>query len=487
VAFNPKTIAVVGASTKPQWMGGTTFIANLQQLGFPGRIYPINPKAEGMEIRGLKAYPSLVSVPEPIDLVIVSTPAAQVPSVLEDCIAANARNIHIFTAGFDETGEEEGKRLGAKIREIAQRGGLRIVGPNCMGLHVPKARISTLEQAATESGPVAFLSQSGGHAGQFVGTAPIHGIHFSKVISFGNALTLDSTDFLEYLATDPETKIITMYLEGVKDGGRLTRLVKEINPQKPVIIWKGGLTESGGRAVASHTGSLGGTEAIWDGFFKQTGAVRVDSLEELTDVTMTFLYLSHPPKGRRVALMGAGGGNSVAGADVCSRAGLEMPTLTEETRKILREFIPPEGTIIRNPLDIGMVLMDITLLERALEPIASDPLIDAIIFALPIGLFGMRPGATAQAQETQPQEDVYQRQITILSKFSKGSPHRKPVVVVLQLWRGGVGGAAGQRARLQAEFIRAGIPAYPSLERASRALAKFIQYHEFQGQLAEGL
>ena len=160
--------------------------------------------------------------------------------MLEDCIAANARNIHVFTAGFEETGEEEGEQLGEKIREIAQRGGLRIVGPNCMGLYVPNARLSYWPEGCTEGGSVSFLSQSGRLAQDWAEYAQWCGICFSKVISYGNACTLDCTDFLDYLATDPETKIVGMYLEGVSDGHKLTRQVKEINQTKPVVMWKGG-------------------------------------------------------------------------------------------------------------------------------------------------------------------------------------------------------------------------------------------------------
>ncbi|MDY6842836.1 MAG: CoA-binding protein, partial [Thermodesulfobacteriota bacterium] len=265
-AFNPKAIAVVGVSAidpdslpKGRFLGGLGFVQNLKERGFSGRIYPINPKAK--EIAGLKVYPNVASVPEPVDLVVVAVPAKALASVFEDCIAANAKNIHVFTAGFEETGEEEGKRLGQEIKEIAQRGGLRIVGPNCMGLYVPSARLAMWHEGCTQGGAVAFLSQSGRIAQDYVEYAQGCGIKFSKVISYGNALTLDCTDFLEYLAHDPETRIIGMYLEGLKDGRRLTEQIKKINSDKPVIIWKGGLTEPGSRAVSSHTASMAGEMA----------------------------------------------------------------------------------------------------------------------------------------------------------------------------------------------------------------------------------
>ncbi|MFC2018320.1 CoA-binding protein, partial [Chloroflexota bacterium] len=292
--FYPQTVAIVGASGSDFGAlpsGG--FIRNFQKLGFEGRIYPVNPRLK--EMLGLSAYPNLISIPESLDLVIICTPAREVPAVLEDCIAANAKNIHIFSAGFGESGEKEGAALEEKIREIALQGELRVVGPNCMGINVPRAMMQTIHEFPIHRGNVAFLSQSGGHAIQFTGYAAGFGIGFSKIISYGNGCIMDSPEFLEYLATDPETSIITMYLEGVQDGRKLIKKVSEINPTKPVIVWKGGKSEWGSRAASSHTGSLAGNRAVWDSFFKQTGAVSVNSLDELADVTMTFLYLTPPP------------------------------------------------------------------------------------------------------------------------------------------------------------------------------------------------
>ena len=480
VAFHPATVAVVGVSRRPHVFD---FVEHLQAAGYSGRIYPINPRAGGEEHRGLKFYPDLVSVPEPIDLVIVSTPRETVPDVLEDCIAANAKNIHIFAAGFKEVGDEKGIELERRVVEIARRGGLRIVGPNCMGLHVPASRITTWEELDPQSGPVGFISQSGGHAGQLVRDGARLGIRFSKVISYGNAAVMDSTDFLEYLAKDPETELICMYLEGVREGGRFTSMVKEVNRTKPVLVWKGGLTESGSRAVASHTGSLGGEKQVWDAFYRQTGAVRVDGLDELLDTLTAFLHF-RLPAGRRVALIGAGGGNSVDGADTCARAGLELPTLTGPTLEVLGSFIPPEGTIIRNPLDIGVVLMDINMLLRSLDPIASDPLIDSLIFALPLGMIPRdtddRGGQSARLARMGVAWDALRRAVmSTLIGFHSENRHGKPLVIVLQ--QSAAGFLSTEYEPLYRELLDAGVPVYFSLERAVRAMARLIQYHEFRG------
>jgi acyl-CoA synthetase (NDP forming) len=224
--FLPRSIAVTGVPREmpPGWPG---LFGCMQDFGYPGRLYPINPKAD--EINGVKAYPSLAALPEKVDLVLVSVPAPFVPANLRECIATGHRDIHIFSAGFKETGEEEGIRLQQEIEQIAVEGGLNVIGPNCMGLYVPKSRITTWTSAEDNAGPVAFVSQSGGHAQDLTHYANQFNIGFSKVISYGNALTLDSTDFLAYLRNDEETQVICMYLEGVKDGQKLARLVTEIN------------------------------------------------------------------------------------------------------------------------------------------------------------------------------------------------------------------------------------------------------------------
>jgi len=467
-AFNPRAIAIVGISeTNIDSNPGIGFIRNFQKLGFEGRLYPIHPKLK--EILGLPVYSNITSVPEPLDLVIVSTPAKEVPAVLESCIVTNARNVHIFTAGFRESGEEEGKKLEEKLKEIALRGNLRIVGPNCMGINVPRAKLQTIHNFPIERGSVAFLTQSGGHAIQFSNYAPKFGIGFSKIISYGNGCIMDSTDFLEYLATDPETSVITMYIEGVNDGIKLMRQVKEINLTKPVIIWKGGRSDLGVRAASSHTGTLAGNLDAWDSFFKQTGAVPVNSLDELTDVTMTFLHMTTLP-GRRIGLLLGGGGRGVAAADICAAEKLELPILTLDTRKQLSSLIPLAGNSIRNPIDAYSILINPSLLEQVLEIIAADPLLDIILIDLDINtLMDMSPKLTRKMER-------------IMISFSNKYSSKKSLAAILGT-SGGKPGISAERSRLQKEFSQAGIGAYRTMPRACRALNKFIVYEEFQKKL----
>jgi len=446
--------------------GGNNFIRLFQRLGFTGRIYPVHPRAS--EVLGLRAYPSLTSIPEPIDLVVVSVPASEVPHVLEDCIGSDVRNVHVFTAGFGETGEEEGNRLEQRIAEIARRGGLRIIGPNCLGLHVPAAKMSIWDGVPRESGSVAFISQSGGHCLQITSYAAQYGIRFSKVISFGNGTVLDSTDFLEYLANDSETEIISLYIEGVRDGRRLLELVRDVNRAKPVIILKGGGTKPGSRAAASHTGSLAGDTAIWDAFFKQTGAVRVDYLDELVEVISTFSHL-RPPRGNRVAVILGGGGYGVVAADSFAREGLDVPILDNETRRELSHIVPAAGSSVRNPLDIAIARYDLRLLQQIMEIVGHDPQID--IFVITYALEALYDNDSEQMHKLGP----------YICKFATEiAPHLAVVAVPdAPALRPPV---KAEQRRLENVLPECGVPVYRTIPRAARALAKFAAYYKFKNE-----
>jgi acyl-CoA synthetase (NDP forming) len=465
VMVQAKSIAVVGA-TRPRVGGFPGMFSNVIAFGFPGRLYPLNPNTE--EISGYKTFPDLVSLPEPVDLVIISVPAPRVPEALKDCIASGNKNIHIFTSGFKETGEEEGHRLQNEIEKIAQEGGLRVIGPNCMGLYVPESRIVTWTGASEKTGPVAFVSQSGGNAGDFTSYAASRfGIYFSKVFSYGNALTLDSTDFLEYLSRDDQTRIIAMYLEGVKNGRRLFQQITEINRKKPVIIMKGGLTDSGARAVASHTGSLAGGDKIWKAFFRQSGSVQVDSLEEMTDVTLAFLNLGES-RGKRVAVIGTGGGVGVAAADSCAKVGLDLPALPIALMNKLREFIPPAGNMIRNPIDAHLVFLQLDLLGQTLKLLSAGSTIDMFVIALHLDWLS---------------ENGTENQVEKIARYIAGEArkhtHNLPLVVV---WRQYQPNPDLRQSRIILEqiLLEAGVPVYEGLPRAFLVLSKLAEYHQFR-------
>ncbi len=461
--FDPKTVAVVGAPRRrpPGWPG---IFGSLRDYGYQGRLYPINPSAP--EVEGIKSYPDLVSVPEPVDLVIISVPAPAVPAALRDCIASGNRNVHIFTAGFKETGEEEGMRLHGEIESIARDGGLHVIGPNCMGVFVPSRRLVTWIGAPEKSGPVAFVSQSGGHAQDFTNFSARLGIGFSKVISFGNALTLDSPDFLEYLADDPDTEIITMYLEGVKDGRRLIEQVSRINPIKPVIILKAGLTEAGTKAVASHTGSMAGGGQIWDAFFKETGAIRAHSLEDMAFLALAFRHLK-TTRGSRVAVIGHGGGIAVSAADACSNAGLEMPPFSRATEQALRAFIPAGGNIIKNPIDAMPIFRDLEIFRAMIDVVSSEPQIDMLIVSLSLDwLYNVDKGQQIQKVTDYLAGPVAERL------------HGKPLVASWRTYRNDPA-IREVGCRLEKQLLESGIPVYRGFEQASMTLARWACYHRF--------
>ncbi|MBN1382427.1 MAG: acetate--CoA ligase family protein [Deltaproteobacteria bacterium] len=463
--FHPASLAVIGAA-RSRRNGFPGMFGCIAEFGFAGRLYPINPMAG--EVDGYKAYPNLVSLPEKVDLVIISVPAPAVPNALRDCVASGCRNVHIFTAGFKETGEEEGISLQKEIEQIAVEGGLRVIGPNCMGLYVPKSRLLTWLYASKESGPVTFVSQSGGHAQDFTHyVTSKFGIGFNKAISFGNALTLDSTDFLSYLAHDDETQIITMYLEGVKDGRRLLRLVSDINREKPVILLKGGLTEAGARAVASHTGSLAGGEKIWKAFYRQTGAVKVDSLEQMADVVMGFRYLGEA-KGPGVAVIGTGGGVGVAAADNCANVGLDLIPLPEDMRRKIRDFTPSAGTMIRNPIDNHYAFMDLNILSKTLNLLSEAPYMDMFVLALHLDWFFTVDNGVQ-----------IKKIANYIIQKAKQDTKGKPLVVVWRQYQP-VPEIEKARDRFVEKLLKAGVPTYEGLPRAVFVLSKLYEYYKFR-------
>ena len=460
--FPPRTVAIVGVSRNETMnhpgYTGTRILRMLKDSGFQGCLYPVNPKAD--LIQDLKVYPNLASIPEPLDLVIITVPAESVTQVLEECAEVKALNVQICTSGFGETGDEDAIRMEREIRDIALEGGLRVIGPNCMGFHVPSVRMRIFEDVSLDRGPIAFLSQSGGHVRMFLKHGADFGFGSSKIVSFGNALLMDATDFLEYLATDPETRIISMYLEGIKDGRRLLDLCRQLSPVKPVIIWKGGLTDSGARAAVSHTGSLAGDRQIWDAFFKQTGAISVSSIEEIAEITMTLLHLK-PSQGRRAVVLSSGGGNNVATGDICAEEGLDVPALSQQTIAKLREFVSLVNQGIMNPLDVPAVLANVSRLERALTVLAAEPQIDIIIIHM---------GAEFLAWPLAGAIPEFKKCILDMNQKEGG---KTTVVAMCEEYR------HEHTEKYARELRNSGIVAFGSLRRACRALNRFAGYHEF--------
>ncbi|MBN2098133.1 MAG: PAS domain S-box protein [Dehalococcoidia bacterium] len=351
--FHPQSIAVVGISADlPKfWMRQLYFDA-LVRSGYPGRLYLVNPK--GGELEGYPIYRMLTDVPGPVDHVVASIPAKFTPGLMEECRTKGVKVVHVFASGFAETGETDRIALQDQLVEIARRGNIRIIGPNCLGIYYPKGKIGLSPDFPREAGAMGFLCQSGGNTDFMVRLAAARGLRFSKVVSYGNACDINECDLIDYFAADPETEVIAAYIEGVSDGRRFAQVVKKAASLKPVVIYKGGYTEGGLRAAASHTGSLAGTDAVWDGVVRQAGAIRVHSIEEMVDMLVALLRMK-PPEGPNACVVGTGGGASVMATDEVERAGLRLPPMPPEIRERLKEFIDLANSMLRNPIDAGPV------------------------------------------------------------------------------------------------------------------------------------
>jgi acyl-CoA synthetase (NDP forming) len=330
-----------------------------------------------------------------------------------------------------------------------------------------------------ESGPVGFLSQSGGNAGDMVYSAVRRGIRFSKVISYGNAADLNECDFLEYLAEDPETAIIAAYIEGVRGGPRFFRAMRRASERKPVVVLKGGRTEGGNRAAFSHTGSLAGSADVFSTLVKQVGAVRVDSVEELVDVTVAFRFLEPPPAGRGAAVVGVGGGYSVFAADEVNEAGLELPRLSESVQEELRDFTPVAGTSVRNPIDT-LAMMNPRELTDTVRIVAGDPRVDIILFHIALGWGPWRrmqgPVATTFDPATMVRAiaDAVAR-----ARDASGKPVAAAVRIPLDIE------SMEHTLAFQERCWQNGLPVFLGIPRAANAIAKVIAWREMHETLSD--
>ncbi len=351
--FHPHSIALVGISADlPKFWIKQLYFNALLQSEYPGQIYLVNPK--GGELEGFSIYRTLTEIPGQVDHVVVSIPARFTPALMEECLLKGVKVVHMFASGFAETGEPDRIDLQNQLVEIARRGNMRIIGPNCLGIYYPKGKIGLSPDFPKDPGPIGFLCQSGGNVDFMVRLATARGLRFSKVVSYGNACDINECDLLDYLGGDPETEVIAAYIEGVTDGRRFARTIKKAASAKPVVIFKGGYTAGGLMAAASHTGALAGTDAVWEGVVRQAGAIRVYSIEEMVDMLVALLRMK-PPKGPKTCVIGNGGGASVMATDEIERAGLQMARMPPEIRDRLKEFIDLANSMLRNPIDAGPV------------------------------------------------------------------------------------------------------------------------------------
>jgi len=464
-AFEPRCVAVVGDSKKNEfgWLRS--------QSTFKGKLYSVqvNPESiTGIEALGVRNYTSLLDIPEIIDLAIVAVPRSVVPGVLDDCIRRDVAAVHLFAAGFEETETEEGIRLGRLLVERAEKEGLHIIGPNCFGIFNPEIGLrQSGEQYAGRSGPVGFISQSGNLALTFSMEAHLQGIDIRKSVSFGNGTILDASDYLEYFGCDPEIKIVTMYLEGVRREERFFGVLRTVTAIKPVLILKGGRSEEGGRAIASHTGSAVIPQRLWDAAVRQCGAIGVSTMDEMIDTAKALLYLP-PVKGERVGVAGGSGGQSVVAADLFAEAGLRVPSLTPQSYKELASFFVLIGGGYPNPVDTGGNVNSLEL-GRIMQILARDDHIDNLVMIL-----SAKPGRRADIRQVE-------TGLRLLEDLKNGT--KKPVMALVYFSHP----SAEEEARgIILRLQERGIPAFPSILRGARALKQALDYYRTRSPVTEG-
>ncbi|TVP50017.1 MAG: hypothetical protein EA350_01130 [Gemmatimonadales bacterium] len=444
--FRPRGIAVIGASRRSGTIGWQ-IVDNLVRHGFEGAIFPVNPSARA--VHSIPAWRSVREIPGEVDLAIVVVPKESVQDVVEECGARGVPAVVVISAGFRETGEAGAAReraLVARVREM----GMRLVGPNCMGvLNTDPAHSMNATFAPTmpPAGRVSFLSQSGALGVTILDYAADYGIGIRHFISVGNKPEVSGNDLLEYWETDPETRVILMYLETFGNPRHFTRIARRVARKKPIIVVKSGRSVAGARAASSHTGSLAGKDSAADALLAQCGVLRANSVEELFDLAMAFGSLPLP-RGNRVAIVTNAGGPGIIIADACEAEGLEVAELSEETKAELRKIVPPEASV-RNPVDM-IASASADTYRRALEVVMHDPGVDAAIaaFVPPLGI----------------------RQADVASAIVSAARTR-PDCPTLAVLMGREGLPAGR-----AELRAAGIPAYIFPESATRALGSMHRY-----------
>ena len=379
VVFNPQSVAVVGASTKPN-TAGNDLLRNLVRDGFAGKIYPVNPKAE--ELYGQKVYPDLASIPGNVDLAVFIVPARAIPGLIGEAKAKGVKGLIIISAGFKESGPE-GVERERELTQLVHDAGIPLIGPNCLGIINSAVNLNaSFAPKISLKGSLGFISQSGAFCTSVLDYAEARKIGFSKFVSFGNKADVKETDLIEYMADDPETKAIAMYLEDIGDAHRFIEAASKTfwEKGKPIICIKSGRSAEGAKAVSSHTGSLAGSDAEYEAIFKQSGVQRVNTIAELFD--LAALYTTQPlPKGNRLGVITNAGGPGIMATDAAIAAGLTLAKLEDSTKAKLKPPVLPEAAALNNPVDvIGDALHD--RYQAAVEAVMTDPNVDMGVVVL---------------------------------------------------------------------------------------------------------
>jgi len=471
--FHPQKIAIIGVSAEESSAGfGRGIFNSIKAIGFAGEIFLVNPK--GGKIGNLDIYKQVDDIPGNFDFAVIAVAARLVPEVLEGCLKKGAAGAEIISSGFSELGTKEGKDLEKKIQEIAAQG-IRVLGPNCFGIYCPKSGLTLLPgpDLSRQSGPVAFLSQSGGMSIDFAHTGKWMGIRFSKVVSFGNGADLRETELLQYLASDPETRVIAMYIEGIKDGNAFFREIQSAASRKPVIVYKGGLSLAGQRAVVSHTASLGGSRIIWQSILNQVNACQVQDMAEMAQACLAFSLL--PAKEfRKISVIGGGGALGVAACDTAETFGIEIPQLSAGLQAKIETFLPRPGSSAKNPVDIANPYVPPKALKEVLRLASEDEKIELQII-IPL-LYHYKPLAAALGKPVVAITPYPELAAAIHDVVKETA---KPVIVVMPNPKKGADNLdiLEMLALARKEFLDRGIPVFDEIYDAIRALGHVNTYY----------
>jgi acyl-CoA synthetase (NDP forming) len=456
--FNPKSVALVGVSSNSKKMGYHVLKSFLKS-GFRGKVYPVNPSYE--DLFGLRVYPSIESIPERIDLVVIAVPTETVLDVMLSCVKKAVKAAVIISAGFREADIEEGERFHRRLAEIAEEGGIKVIGPNTFGMVNLNSDLNasfTPALSMVKKGKIALISQSGGVCHLIVPYAIREGIGFSKIVGLGNRLNVDFHDVLEYLAYDEESKSVALYVEGIDEPKKMVEAAKRLVALKPVVAYKAGRFQHADKAAKSHTGSLAGRYELYISAFRQAGVLVVEDLVDFISVAKALAF-QPPAKGRSVAVVSLVAGLGMICSDWCELKGLSLSTFSEETQRKLFELLPPY-TIRTNPVDLGYIANDEKLCGEALRTIFDDERVDGVVINY---IYSWS-------------EDFLQIPIKDIVRGHEESG--KPVTVCLNY----PPGIWDEEKRFLEER---GIPTFPTPELAAKSMAALYEYGRIRRKLEE--
>lgn len=470
--FKAGSIAVIGAKDIPGTWGFDVLRSALgAKAASPDRrIYAVNPAARA--VMGMTCYSTVLDIPGTVDLAVIVVPAGVVPAVMRQCVQKKVRAAVVISAGFAEV-DEAGERLQAEIAGIARQGKLFFVGPNCVGhadLH--SAVSSAVFTAGAGAGPLGLLTQSGTLGATIMQIANKSGIGLSKLVSTGNEASLHMEDYIEYLAEDPETRIIAAYIEGLREGRRFYNLAREITLKKPIVVIKTGSTGQSGLAAKSHTGALAGSDAVYSAAFRQCGVIRAEDEEELCDVASALLY-QPLPHGKRVGILTIGGGFGVVSAEACEKEGLQVAPLEAGTLEKFNALLPPRWSHA-NPVDmVGMKMMgESNTVIACHDHLLADPNIDAVISLLPPLMPPPGPGINFSPQQIRALEVENRKQLDSLAAIVE--KYSKPLYLINRF----IPPPAGEPAALP-PLNSERIPEFPHQRRAARVIRHLAWYRQY--------